>query len=1610
MARLTNLFKKCFTLFISASLAFPTGFVPVYAADNTVSFQQLGEKSLPADVLIVQNEEIEPQSIQIENQGQIANAEKYKVEQTTDEISIEVLSDNADELRGLKVKFTNIAYRHGRWLDAVLTIDDIKGIGETDSTAPKITFFKAANSLFPKFEFIQGLNISLDILEKDGTQAQENILYMYGTDEFGVIVPLSGVSQHLMYEGQSQQVYSHLANADGINGLSYIVANAHSSFQLNRFYTLTEEEYKNYIEENCSEEKSNFYCIQNIPISFFNIVLNQTVDAEHLYDSKEVTYTIQTEIPAVSSQQRMLTTADETIRFIDTFDENLENVEISVFAGEQEITEECDIQTQSNQATISTTMNPTNGRMANPIEIKVKGNIDFEKDWSQTEAIKSGTAVQNQIRLEFPDTQASFEGEVAHVGLHAQSKAKITNGTITSVVPEQGKIMTPNAVYDPGAVEGVCENVIPEGMFLTKEEADEYGGQQLMEWLLSGQASQGKYIINIYRTECGTKYYEVVFEGVGDLFTLYKYYVSPYQKDVTYNYEPNEGYEVSDIKINGVSLSPEEVENHQNSYTFSNLQGADSIIEITCEPSKFDITTTAQNATISESIEDIPYNESRTITWQADEGHHLTEVLVDGVKLSEEDMNRGEYTFNNIQSNHTVSVKAEKDTFTITTTGLNVVMDDTITNIPYGESRTVTWENIPTYDIVEVEIDGVQQENVDKHKGSVTFENIKEDHTVKVIGKKYSEIYFYNINTSAENATITESFEHIPWGEKRVVTWKANENYIVTQVWINKQLIQMEPATEGSYTFEKVEGDYTVRVVAVPYSEYYSYDIATESLHASVTESEENIPYGENRTITWQADVGHHITKVLIDGEELSQEDMAKGEYTFNNITENHTVRVEAEPDLFSITTKGDHVTVTESESNIPYGSDRTITWQADEGYSVSVIKVDGSTIPVEEDTSGQYTFENIDKDHKIEIIASLKTYDITTQATNATITESESDIPYGEERTIEWQADESYHIASVVIDGKPQTIEDNEKGSYTFEKVTDNHSIEVEAAENFKITTSVENGTITESKTDIPLGETRNISYSPNEGYTLASITVDGEEVDITKYPLEYIFENVNQHHTIHVIFSKIPELRVEKSFDKTSYKGIEDAKVTLKVTNPAEDSIATNLSFNEVFTTKLGTIDKDSVVLKKENKAISTRVLTSEEETNTTVNIMPETPLSLASGETITLQFTLDLTDVNENTEYTLKSIVNSSNIAEKITETATVTVTPSILPGMTLSFDSVKDTYYNGNKAEYVLTVLPQNKKTVENVVIAGEMDSLGLLDADSVEVLLNGEKIEDITVDMEDNSFRLLTGCNLTADDKLQVKYSVILNDVKEITDFSSNITVSADNVTEEISEEMTVQISPNIYQIKTEIINGKITESKTNLMEGSSATIAFEANEGYELSQLFVDGEEKSLEGSSGEYTFENIQSDHTIRVVCVKIEEENPDNPDPEDPDKNPDENPDDKPDNPDPDKPNNPDSDKPNNPDSEQPDNNQPATPDTPSGDNQNQPESPSQNGGNGEEMPEESQSNNVSQANENNGKSRINPATGLYKNPMLYVGIGVGAIAIVVVVVVLMKKRNRE
>lgn len=49
-----------------------------------------------------------------------------------------------------------------------------------------------------------------------------------------------------------------------------------------------------------------------------------------------------------------------------------------------------------------------------------------------------------------------------------------------------------------------------------------------------------------------------------------------------------------------------------------------------------------------------------------------------------------------------------------------------------------------------------------------------------------------------------------------------------------------------------------------------------------------------------------------------------------------------------------------------------------------------------------------------------------------------------------------------------------------------------------------------------------RTVRYEPDEGYLLDTVTVDGEKVDITKYPSSYTFRDVTQNHKVTAVYAK--------------------------------------------------------------------------------------------------------------------------------------------------------------------------------------------------------------------------------------------------------------------------------------------------------------------------------------------------------------------------------------------------------------------------------------------------------------------------------------------------------
>jgi hypothetical protein len=129
------------------------------------------------------------------------------------------------------------------------------------------------------------------------------------------------------------------------------------------------------------------------------------------------------------------------------------------------------------------------------------------------------------------------------------------------------------------------------------------------------------------------------------------------------------------------------------------------------------------------------------------------------------------------------------------------------------------------------------------------------------------------------------------------------------------------------------------------------------------------------------------------------------------------------------------------------------------------------------------------------------------------------TDVPGGSDLTVGIQADAGYHIADVVVDGVSMGV----VSSWTFLNVTADHAISatfaINTATTFTITGSTGTGgslsingaTVVEGGSDLTVGVT------PDTGYEIASVTVDG----VAKPLGSVTFTNVSADHTISATFA---------------------------------------------------------------------------------------------------------------------------------------------------------------------------------------------------------------------------------------------------------------------------------------------------------------------------------------------------------------------------------------------------------------------------------------------------------------------------------------------------------
>ena len=175
------------------------------------------------------------------------------------------------------------------------------------------------------------------------------------------------------------------------------------------------------------------------------------------------------------------------------------------------------------------------------------------------------------------------------------------------------------------------------------------------------------------------------------------------------------------------------------------------------------------------------------------------------------------------------------------------------------------------------------------------------------------------------------------------------------------------------------------------------------------------------------------------------------------------------------------------------------------------------------------------EKDGEITLYAvwSLSTFRITYDLEHVSSTSSETKANYGDSYTTTLKPDSGYEMSWVSITMRGVDITSNvydpETGKVTIPSVTGDVLIQAVAEQQpeipvprHTITIEVTGGTAEPNGTVyVDEGEDQRIAFTPDEGYTLKSVTVDGQEAKLDE-DSSYTFWNVTEKHRIVVVYEK--------------------------------------------------------------------------------------------------------------------------------------------------------------------------------------------------------------------------------------------------------------------------------------------------------------------------------------------------------------------------------------------------------------------------------------------------------------------------------------------------------
>jgi len=540
--------------------------------------------------------------------------------------------------------------------------------------------------------------------------------------------------------------------------------------------------------------------------------------------------------------------------------------------------------------------------------------------------------------------------------------------------------------------------------------------------------------------------------GTGATVTMSPAGCVPHGSNVTFTFSSNCA-DITAIKVGGVSLNPP-----YTTHTITNVTTSLPIIEITTVEQEFSIMATPLAGT--DPMGEItpaglsPVTCGTTVTYHfvTELGYRVKTLLVDDVSVPVP-LSKS-YTFTNVHANHTIHVEFEEFPYYIIQFGPSagqnqggIVFPDYEPDAQYYvavDSGIVAYPFTITPDAGFV-IDKVYVDNTVNTQaaltGTYTFTNVLTNHTIYAT---FKPIMFTITATAGANGSITPNGAvPVAYNADETFYTTANTGYALDKIFVDG----VEDATAsvtGFYTFEKVMANHTISATFVK----KSYQITTiAGPQGTINPMNPLALHGTNQTFNFYPSTGYAIDKVLVDGVNIG----APNSYTFVNVTQEHTLQVIFATAKFTITATHQGGGV---ESFITPSGVATVEYDAHSdiyvfvsaiGYHIQKVLIDGINDPLAAE-DGMYRFMNVKDNHTIHVIFTKDNFTIVSSASEggAISPAGTAIVPNGSSKTYFFQASLGYKLARVLINGI-----NNEGavalGTYTFENVSEDHTIEAQ-------------------------------------------------------------------------------------------------------------------------------------------------------------------------------------------------------------------------------------------------------------------------------------------------------------------------------------------------------------------------------------------------------------------------------------------------------------------------------------------------------------------------------------------------------------------------------------